>query len=174
VLSTGTAQRWSDATLCTPMVQILVQTTSSVTSSTSNRCNKTWSCKAGAGSHRTGSFFVGAEPFNAQEKQTINNNNTSLALQRLDVRVYDLTGSPALISTALYFVVRMKSAEPEKNNCIDFFTLYFSRDFRNDPRDCGKVQSDDTATVLAHYSKEHVPGKLPLGSFSIEGLYYII
>ena len=36
-LSTGTAQRWSDATLCTPMVQILVQTTSS----TSTRCNKT-------------------------------------------------------------------------------------------------------------------------------------
>jgi hypothetical protein len=39
-LSTGTAQRWSDATLCTPMVQILVQTTSS----TSTRCNKTWWC----------------------------------------------------------------------------------------------------------------------------------
>jgi len=55
-------------------------------------------CKVGAGSHRTGSFFVGAEPFNAQEMQTINNNN--FALQRLDVRVYDLTGSPASISTA--------------------------------------------------------------------------
>jgi len=55
-------------------------------------------CKVGAGSHRTGSFFVGAEPFNAQEMQTINKNN--FALQRLDVRVYDLTGSPASISTA--------------------------------------------------------------------------
>jgi hypothetical protein len=39
-LSTGTAQRWSDATLCTPTVQILAQTTSS----TSTRCNKTWPC----------------------------------------------------------------------------------------------------------------------------------
>jgi hypothetical protein len=65
-------------------------------------------CKAGAGSHRTCSFFLGAEPFNAQEMQTINNNNPSLALQRLDVRVYDLTGSPALISTAFYFILRIK------------------------------------------------------------------
>ena len=65
-------------------------------------------CKAGAGSHRTVSFFVGAEPFNPQEMQTINNNNPSLALQRLDVRVYDLTGSPASISTAFYFVLRIK------------------------------------------------------------------
>jgi len=40
--------------------------------------------------------------------QPINNNNPSLALQRLDVRVYDLTGSPALISTAFYFVLRVK------------------------------------------------------------------
>jgi hypothetical protein len=51
---------------------------------------------------------VGAEPFNAQEMQTINNNNTSLALQRLDVRVYDLTGSPASISTAFYVVLLVK------------------------------------------------------------------
>jgi hypothetical protein len=43
-----------------------------------------------------------------REMQTINNNNPSLALQRLDVCVYDLTGSPASISTAFYFVLRVK------------------------------------------------------------------
>jgi hypothetical protein len=61
-----------------------------------------------------GFIFVGAEPFNAgqpQEMQTVNNNNPSLALQRLDVRVYDLTGSPASISTAFYFVLRMKERQ---------------------------------------------------------------
>jgi hypothetical protein len=78
-------------------------------------------CKAGAGSHRTGSFFVGAELFNAQEMQTINNNNPSLALQRLDVRVYDLTGSPALISTAFYFILRIKERRAWKKKQLNRF-----------------------------------------------------
>jgi hypothetical protein len=59
-------------------------------------------CKAGAGSHRSNRSSY------AREMQTINNNNPSLALQRLDVRVYDMTVSPASISTAFYFVLRMK------------------------------------------------------------------
>ena len=105
-LSTGTAQRWSDATLCTPTVQILAQTTSDI--HIDQMQQDLVVCKAGAGSHRTGSFFVGAELFNAQEMQTINNNNPSLALQHLDVRVYDLTGLPVSISTAFYFVLRVK------------------------------------------------------------------
>jgi hypothetical protein len=57
---------------------------------------------------------VGAEPFNAQEMQTINNNNPSLALQRLDVRVYDLTGSPSSISTAFFFFASERAPSLKK------------------------------------------------------------
>jgi hypothetical protein len=68
-------------------------------------------CQSGAGSDRTGSFLVGSEPFNSQEAQTIKNSNPGLALQRLDVHVYDLTGSPATISTAFYFVLKIKERQ---------------------------------------------------------------
>jgi hypothetical protein len=68
-------------------------------------------CQSGASTNRTGSFFVGAEPFNGQETQTIKNRNLGLALQRLDVNVYDLTGSPATISTAFYFVLKIKERQ---------------------------------------------------------------
>jgi hypothetical protein len=79
-------------------------------------------CKAGAGSHRPGSFFVGAELFNAQEMQTININNPDLALQRLDhcTRVrFDRFA--CLNQHCLYFVLRVKGAEPEKNQLNRFF-----------------------------------------------------
>ena len=88
------------------MVQILAQTTSII--HIDRMQQDLVVCKAGAGYHRTGSFFVGAGLFNAHEMQTINNNNPRLALQRLDVRVYDLTGSPVSISTDFYFVLRVK------------------------------------------------------------------
>ena len=38
----------------------------------------------------------------------------------------------------------------------------------------GKLQSDDTASVLFDFSEEQVSGKLPLSSFSIKVLYYIV
>jgi hypothetical protein len=115
MLSTNIITEVTRVTLCTPTdVQILAQTMSS-TSTRSLNCNKTWSFAKEVQVptvHRTGSFFVGAETFYAQEMQTINNNNTSLALQRLDVHVYDLTGSPASISTAFCFVLRIIKRVP--------------------------------------------------------------
>ena len=91
------------------MMQILVRTTSS----TSTRCNKTCWCakQVQVPTERVHFSWARPEPFNAQEMQTINNNNPSLALQRLDVRVYDLTGSLTLISTAFYFVLRVKERQ---------------------------------------------------------------
>ena len=65
-------------------------------------------CESGAATNRAGSFFVGAEPFNAQEAQTIKNRNPELALQRLDVNVRKLNGSPASISGAFNFVLKVK------------------------------------------------------------------
>jgi hypothetical protein len=68
--------------------------------------------------------------------QTINNNNLSLALQRVDVRVYDLTGSPASISAAFYFVLRDCERAPSLRKTIESFcfTLKFSHEFSNNPR----------------------------------------
>jgi len=59
---------------------------------------------------------VGAEPFNAQEMQTINNNNTSLVLQRLDVRVYEFDRFACLNQHCLLFCFASERAPSLKKN----------------------------------------------------------
>jgi hypothetical protein len=59
-------------------------------------------CQSASTYNRVGSFFVGSEPFNPQESQTVHNSNPGRALDRLDVKVYDLSGSDAAITNTFY------------------------------------------------------------------------
>ena len=64
-------------------------------------------CDSGSILRRDGTFIVGNEPFNAQEKLTVNNPNPGDKLEKLTVKVYDMSsGDLATISNPFYLQIR--------------------------------------------------------------------
>ena len=69
-------------------------------------------CSAGAAQDRVGSFFVGAEPFNPHEHQTLANTCPSKALEQLDIKVYNADGTLATITNPFHLKLKIKKHVP--------------------------------------------------------------